>query len=237
LDPESVTRVALRAAAVAAAVVLSALGAEHLYFEWSQSARARIASAVTLSPGQLAAEAVGPMAASLVAQVPEPPTSAPEPVFLKPTEKDSLLGFYAPYSWVEHRAPVEIWLVATNGLAQVRRESLNRLSPRIRGDAIRAAGGSPFLAARIDSMAADIAGKIDESLRAGSATVQDVALSVRALLASGSTLRVGAHQETPDALTTAERDELTRLRRENKRLSQERDILKAAATFFAKESE
>lgn len=41
----------------------------------------------------------------------------------------------------------------------------------------------------------------------------------------------------PDALTTAERDELTRLRRENKRLAQERDILKAAATFFAKESE
>ena len=41
----------------------------------------------------------------------------------------------------------------------------------------------------------------------------------------------------PGALTTAERDELTRLRRENKRLQMERDILKAAATFFAKESE
>ncbi len=41
----------------------------------------------------------------------------------------------------------------------------------------------------------------------------------------------------PDALTTAERDELARLRRENRRLTQERDILKAAATFFAKESE
>lgn len=41
----------------------------------------------------------------------------------------------------------------------------------------------------------------------------------------------------PGALTTAERDELQRLRRENKRLQMERDILKAAATFFAKESE
>jgi transposase-like protein len=41
----------------------------------------------------------------------------------------------------------------------------------------------------------------------------------------------------PDALTTAEREELARLRREVKRLGQERDILKAAATFFAKESE
>ena len=40
-----------------------------------------------------------------------------------------------------------------------------------------------------------------------------------------------------DALTTSEREELARLRRDNKRLTQERDILKAAATFFAKESE
>ena len=39
------------------------------------------------------------------------------------------------------------------------------------------------------------------------------------------------------ALTTTEREELARLRRENKRLQMERDILKAAATFFAKESE
>ena len=38
------------------------------------------------------------------------------------------------------------------------------------------------------------------------------------------------------ALTTAERDELQRLRRENKRLQEERDILKKATAFFAKES-
>ena len=41
----------------------------------------------------------------------------------------------------------------------------------------------------------------------------------------------------PDALNTAERKELARLRRDNKRLTMERDILKAAVTFFAKESE
>jgi transposase-like protein len=41
----------------------------------------------------------------------------------------------------------------------------------------------------------------------------------------------------PDALNTAEREELAKLRRDNKRLTMERDILKAAATFFAKESE
>lgn len=48
---------------------------------------------------------------------------------------------------------------------------------------------------------------------------------------------IDAGNGPPEALTTAEREELARLRRENKRLTMERDILKAAATFFAKESE
>ncbi len=38
-------------------------------------------------------------------------------------------------------------------------------------------------------------------------------------------------------LTTEERDELRRLRKENRRLRVERDVLKKAAAFFAKESE
>ena len=37
-------------------------------------------------------------------------------------------------------------------------------------------------------------------------------------------------------LATEERQELARLRRENKQLRMEREILKAAATFFAKEN-
>jgi transposase len=37
-------------------------------------------------------------------------------------------------------------------------------------------------------------------------------------------------------LTTEERAELARLRRENRELRMERDILKKAAAFFAKES-
>ncbi len=48
---------------------------------------------------------------------------------------------------------------------------------------------------------------------------------------------IDAGNGPPGALTTAEREELARLRRENKRLTMQRDILKAAATFFAKESE
>jgi transposase len=47
----------------------------------------------------------------------------------------------------------------------------------------------------------------------------------------------GQAASAPDALTTAEKTELSELRREVKKLRQERDILKAAATYFAKESQ
>ena len=43
--------------------------------------------------------------------------------------------------------------------------------------------------------------------------------------------------ERDDGLTSAEREEVRRLRRENARLKQEREILKRAAAFFAAETE
>jgi transposase len=44
-------------------------------------------------------------------------------------------------------------------------------------------------------------------------------------------------RERDDGLTSDEREELARLRRENKRLRQERDLLKRAVAFFAAETE
>src|SRR5262245_14487293 len=47
---------------------------------------------------------------------------------------------------------------------------------------------------------------------------------------------IDAGSGTTGALTTAEREELGRLRRENRTLRMERDILKKATAFFAKEN-
>lgn len=46
----------------------------------------------------------------------------------------------------------------------------------------------------------------------------------------------GRREEMLPSLSAAERDELTRLRRENKQLRVERDILSKAAAWFARET-
>ncbi len=64
----------------------------------------------------------------------------------------------------------------------------------------------------------------------------------RELDLTASALRIWVERARADrtggntGLTTAERDELARLRRENRILTEEREILKKATAFFAKQS-
>lgn len=76
--------------------------------------------------------------------------------------------------------------------------------------------------------------------KAGGRTVAQVAkeldLTETSLRSWVTQAQVDVGDGPPGALTTAEREELQQLRRENKRLQMEREILKKAAAFFAKES-
>ena len=87
-------------------------------------------------------------------------------------------------------------------------------TPEFRAEAVRLARTSGL---RLSEIAADL-GCSTESLRHW---VQQTKVDAR---------------EAP-GLTTDERDELRRLRRENKVLREEREILKKAAAFFARESD
>ena len=70
---------------------------------------------------------------------------------------------------------------------------------------------------------------------------QTVAAAARDLGLTESALRTWVAQARADrthgktGLTTAEREELARLRKENRILQEEREILRKAAAFFAKE--
>ena len=65
---------------------------------------------------------------------------------------------------------------------------------------------------------------------------EDLDLTETALREWVKRAEIDAGHGPTDALTTAEREELQQLRRDNKRLQMERDILKKAAAFFAKEN-
>jgi transposase-like protein len=75
--------------------------------------------------------------------------------------------------------------------------------------------------------------------RSGEEKIGDVAkrldLTETAVRAWVKQAEVDAGGGATETLTTTEREELARLRRENKRLTMERDILKKATAFFAKE--
>ena len=68
------------------------------------------------------------------------------------------------------------------------------------------------------------------------AAARDLDLTESALRNWVEQARADAGRGKPGALTTAEREELSRLRKENRVLQEEREILKKAAAFFAKQS-
>jgi transposase len=77
---------------------------------------------------------------------------------------------------------------------------------------------------------------LDEGKSAG-AVARELDLTESALRTWVAQARADRTKGKSGALTTVEREELARLRKENRQLRLERDILKKAAAFFAKENE
>ena len=76
---------------------------------------------------------------------------------------------------------------------------------------------------------------IDEGKSVGQAA-RELDLTESALRMWVERARADRGTGKPGVLSTAEREELGRLRKENRTLRMERDILKQAAAFFAKEN-
>ena len=76
-----------------------------------------------------------------------------------------------------------------------------------------------------------------ESGKSVGAVARDLDLTETALRSWVRQAEVDAGRGASGALTTEEREELARLRRETRTLRMERDILKKATAFFAKERE
>jgi transposase len=77
---------------------------------------------------------------------------------------------------------------------------------------------------------------VRESGKSVGAVARELDLAETAVRRWVQQAEVDAGRGRPGALTTEEREELGRLRRENRTLRMERDILKKATAFFAKEN-
>jgi transposase len=84
------------------------------------------------------------------------------------------------------------------------------------------------------------AGVVDLVLKEGKTAAQvgrDLDLTSSTVRTWVERARADRGDGKPGALTTEEREELSRLRKKVRQLEMERDLLKKAAAFFAKESE
>src|SRR5882672_2261931 len=76
---------------------------------------------------------------------------------------------------------------------------------------------------------------VRESCKAGGVVARELDLTETALRSWERQAEIDAGRGAPGALTTEGREELGRLRREGRTLRMERDIVKKATAFFAKE--
>jgi transposase len=83
---------------------------------------------------------------------------------------------------------------------------------------------------------AEVVGLVSQGDKTIGALSSDLGLTESAVRNWVAQAEIDAGKGPPGALTTAERQELAQLRRDNRRLRMERDILKKATAFFAKES-
>ena len=83
---------------------------------------------------------------------------------------------------------------------------------------------------------AEVVELIRKSGKSIGAVAKELDLTETAVRAWLRQAEVDAGRGPAGALTTEEREELSRLRRENQRLRMEKEILKKATAFFAKES-
>ena len=87
-----------------------------------------------------------------------------------------------------------------------------------------------------DAYKAEVVALVRKGGKSIGAIAQDLDLTETAVRAWVRQAEVDAGRGPSGALTTAEREELSRLRRENQTLRMEREILKKATAFFAKEN-
>jgi transposase-like protein len=87
-----------------------------------------------------------------------------------------------------------------------------------------------------ESFRADAVAFVRRSDKGIAAVAADLGVSGESLRKWVQRAKVDAGEGPPGALTTEEREELRRLRRENKTLQMEREILRKAAAFVASEA-
>ena len=87
-----------------------------------------------------------------------------------------------------------------------------------------------------ESFRTDAVQLVQTSGKSGRQVASDLGIATESLRRWVQQARVDAGHGPPGALTTEEREELRRLRREVKTLQLEREILKKAAAFFARET-